>query len=178
MLAYVFWHAPTATDATETYEEALRDFHRSLAQAALAGLRGSGAWRVEGAAWVPSPVVYEDWYLIDDFAALGELNAAAASGGRERSHAVVAALAGFGAAGLYALRNGALRPPPVGTAAWFDKPSGAPGDGFVAGLGGRCSVWQRQLVLGPTPEFCSLDDDDPPAGAVLVTRREIALHDA
>jgi len=55
-------------------------------------------------------------------------------------------------------------------AAWFDKSAGASYDEFLGRRGGRGSLWQRQMVLGPTPEFCSLGDEDPPGGAVIVTR--------
>lgn len=178
VLAYVFWHAPASTDATAPYEQALVAFHRSLAGAAIPGLRSSNTWRVEGVAWLSSPVVYEDWYIVDDFAALGVLNHAAVSDGREDSHEVVAGLAGAGTAGLYALCTGEPRAPGAGSASWFDKPAGVPYDRFLAGLGRRRSLWQRQLVLGPTPEFCSLGDDEPPSGAVVVTRREIAADEA
>jgi hypothetical protein len=55
-------------------------------------------------------------------------------------------------------------------APWFGKTAGVSYDGFFRRLGGRGSLWQRQIVLGPTPEFCSLDDDYPPSAAMTVTR--------
>ena len=48
-------------------------------------------------------------------------------------------------------------------------------DEFLGQVGERTSLWQRQMVLGPTPEFCSLDDDDLDTGSVVVTRlRKVA----
>jgi hypothetical protein len=169
VLAYVFWHTPESVDGIASYEAALAKFHRSLQPADIAGFRGSQTFLVHGAVWVPSPVVYEDWYLVDDFCALGELNVAAVAAHRQRPHDDVAAMAGEGVAGIYALRQGAARPSNVGQAAWFGKASGVSYDEFFGRLGGRRSMWQRQMVLGPTPEFCSLDDDDPPSGAATVT---------
>ena len=55
-------------------------------------------------------------------------------------------------------------------AVWFGKTAGVSYDEFFDRLGERRSLWQRQMVLGPTPEFCSVDDDDVPTGAVVVTR--------
>ena len=174
MLAYVFWHAPGSIDAMASYEAALAAFHRSLDPADITGFRGSQAFLVEGAAWASSRVLYEDWYLVDDFSALGELNTAAISGHRQRPHDEVAGLAGEGMAGVYSLRQGTVRLSDVRRAAWFSKTAGLSYDDFYRRLGPRESLWQRQMVLGPTPEFCSLDDDDPPNGAVIVTRvREV-----
>ena len=170
MLAYVFWHTPGAIDGIVTYEAALAAFHRSLDPAEISGFRGSQAFLVQGAMWVSSSVVYEDWYLVDDFTALGELNDAAVAGHRRRPHDDVAAMAGEGMAGIYALRQGAAQLSDARRAAWFGKTAGATYDEFLGRLGGRGSLWQRQMVLGPTPEFCSLDDEDPPSGAVTVTR--------
>jgi hypothetical protein len=170
MLAYVFWHTSGAIDGIATYEAALAAFHSSLDPADIRGFRGSQAFLVQGAMWVSSTVVYEDWYLVDDFTALGELNDAAVAGHRRLPHDHVAAMAGEGIAGIYALRQGAAQLSEARRAAWFGKSAGASYDEFVGRLGGRRSLWQRQMVLGPTPEFCSLDDEDPPSGAVSVTR--------
>jgi hypothetical protein len=170
VLAYVFWHSPGAIDGIVTYEAALAAFHRSLDPADISGFLGSQAFLVQGAMWVSSPVVYEDWYFVDDFTALGELNDAAVAGHRQRPHDDVAAMAGEGMAGIYALRQGAAQLSDGRRATWFGKPAGAPYDEFLGRLGGRGSLWQRQMVLGPTPEFCSVDDEDPPGGAVTVTR--------
>ncbi len=170
MLAYVFWHAPGSIDGISTYETALAAFHRSLDPADISGFRGSQAYLVQGAPWASSRVVYEDWYLVDDFTALGVLNEAAVSGDRQRPHDDVASMAGKGMAGVYALRRGAAQPLDARPAVWFGKTAGMSYDEFFGRVGERKSLWQRQMVLGPTPEFCSVDDDDLPAGGVIVTR--------
>ena len=69
MLAYVFWHTPGSVDGIDTYEAALAAFHSSLDPADVRGFRGSQAYLVQGASWFSTPVVYEDWYLVDDFTA-------------------------------------------------------------------------------------------------------------
>jgi hypothetical protein len=170
VLAYVFWHTPGSVDGISTYEAALARFHRSLDPADISGFRGSQACLVQGALWVPSPVVYEDWYFVDDFTALGALNEAAVSGHRRRPHDNVAGMAGEGMAGVYAPRRGAAQLSDAGRAVWFGKTAGMSYDEFFDRLGERRSLWQRQMVLGPTPEFCSVDDNDLPTGAVVVTR--------
>jgi hypothetical protein len=170
MLAYVFWHAPISTDGLGAYEAALAEFHECLDPAGISGFRGSHAFLVEGAGWLSSPVVYEDWYLVDDFTALGALNVAAVSGHRQRPHDDVAGMAAVGTAGVYALRQGPPRLSDTSRVAWFDKTTGMSYPDFYGRLGEHRCLWQRQMVLGPTPEFCSLDDDDPPVGAVIATR--------
>ena len=101
--------------------------------------------------------VYEDWYLVQDFAALGILNDAAVSASRAVPHDAAAALASGGIGGLYRLRQGVVTQPRV--AHWFSKPDGMPYRTLFAQLAPvveQCdgALWMRQLVLGPAPEFC------------------------
>jgi hypothetical protein len=170
VLAYVFWHTPGSVDDIAAYEVALATFHSSLDPADISGFRGSQACLVQGALWFSSPVVYEDWYLVDDFTSLGALNEAAVAGRRQRPHDNVAGMADKGMAGVYALHRGTSQRWDARRSVWFGKTVGMSYDEFFDRLGERRSLWQRQMVLGPTPEFCSMDDDDVPTGAVVVTR--------
>ena len=83
MLAYVFWHWPDPSVDRARYAEALVAFHRALAWRLPAGMRASRVYEIEGAPWVPVPRAFEDWYLVDDFTALGVLNDAAVLRGIE-----------------------------------------------------------------------------------------------
>jgi hypothetical protein len=165
VLAYVFWHAPAAGVERERYEETVAQFHRSLARRRPAGLVSSAAFRVADLAWLPGPG-YEDWYVIEDFAALGVLNEAAVSRGHVSAHDAAARLAGPGAGGVYRLLEGSPDPACAFEAVWIEKPRGADapllapllGDGMDAAASG---LWQRQLVLGPGAEFCLLADELP-----------------
>ncbi len=115
--------------------------------------------RLRGAPWAnQGAAAYEDWYLVRDMAALAPLNEAAVSGPRKAPHDAVARLAAAGTAGLYGLQGGAPLEPP-GAAAWFGKPSGMRYASLFALLEPLVSsvqgaLWMRQMVLGPTPEFC------------------------
>src|SRR5512133_1924602 len=125
MLAYVFWHWPAPAVDAARYAESLVAFHRALASAPSPGLRASRVYEVEVAPWLPVARAFEDWYLVDDFAALGALNDAAVSGARREPHDAAARLAADGHGGVYRLlapaRGGAL---PRTT--WCSKPAGAP----------------------------------------------------
>jgi hypothetical protein len=172
MLAYFFWHWPAATDA---YERDLIAFHRTLAADPPPGFLGSSVARLPAALWLPEGGGYEDRYLLADFAALGALNEAAVSGQRRAPHDAVAARAAGGAGGLYRLRagraDGIFRP----YRAWTAKPAGtsyAEFDEFLRPLVTEGTlVWQRQLTLGPTPEFCietAAPLASPPPAAIVV----------
>ncbi len=165
MLAYVFWHRPLDDLAVEDYEHAEIAFHRSLAHAPPTGFQGSAVFRVAGLPWLEGPG-YEDWYFVEDYTALGVLNMAAVSHGHRTVHDKVAHRFGGGAGGLYGLIEGH---PPVAPGA-FDKESVAVwvrrspgierralGDLLGDGMDSQhASLWRRQLVLGPAPEFCLL----------------------
>ena len=154
MLAYVFWHQPRPTVARGDYESALRAFHSALDHT-------SSVFRLASAPWAPAGPCYEDWYLVQDSAALDPLNDAAVSGHRKNPHDVAAAHAAWGAAGLYQLRLGEAVVSKARHAVWFAKPPGTAYDSLWDRLGPLCEItpamlWQRRMVLGPTPEFCFL----------------------
>ena len=168
MLAYLFWHQPSAGQPVESYESALVGFHRRLREVAVPGLVASGTARVGGLPWMDGDG-YEDWYAVDDYTALGVLNDAAVDASRARAHDLVALAAGFGAGGLYALErwDGRRRltaapwgtiDTPAGYSVWLTKPSGVSYPEFREQLslhtaGEPVTVWRRQMVLGPAPEF-------------------------
>jgi hypothetical protein len=207
VLAYLFWHRPHEPAAVEDYERAQVSFHRSLARSPPVGLCGSAVFRVAELPWPVPPAVageaqppargpaYEDWYVVEDFAALGVLNEAAVGRGHRTSHDDLARRAGAGSGGLYALLEGDRRNirdlgGPLGGASlatWVQRPAGSPrpmlGELLGDGMDPRhASLWRRQLVLGPAPEFCLLAHETPPGAAptrlpagwtTTVVRREV-----
>lgn len=137
MLAYVFWHRPTPDVEVARYEDGLVALHASLAAARPAGFRGSASFGRAQQPWFDG---YEDWYLIDDWVALGALNDAAPG---HASHDVLAERSEAGTGAVYALVAGTPDLSAVRTAHWSDDPV----DGTV--------TWRRQLVLGPAPQYAA-----------------------
>src|SRR5580700_9854873 len=130
MLAYVFWHWPQTAQRHGAYEASLIAFHEALATHPPSGFRGSRALRIGLRPWIDAEAAYEDWYFVDDFAALGKLNEAAVSGPRKEPHDRVAALPLGGAGGLYLHRRGeASRPRSV---SYSSKPGGVNQDAYTA----------------------------------------------
>ncbi len=181
MLAYLFWHRPAEGVERETYERSAEHFHRSLAHAPPAGFCGSALYRMQEPPWLPGAsaasgtadgAVYEDWYFVEDFTALGVLNEAAVAHGHRGVHDEIAHRYGSGAGGLYALREGHVHGA-TDQAIWIARPRGTHQPELAELLGdgmdpARSSLWRRALVLGPAPEYCLLAPE-PPAG-VAVTR--------
>jgi len=156
LLAYLFWHKPADEVDQAGYEEALLAFHDRLRAVKVPGLVTSASASVEGLPWIPG-TGYEDSYLVEDFAALGTLNAAAVDDAHAGAHDRVAHTAGFGAGALYGLESG----DPLRTGsfcAWVTKPAGVSYAQFREQLTNHTpptavAVWRRQMVLGPSPEF-------------------------
>ena len=159
MLAYVFWHWRRPDVPAAAYETLQRRFHAALEAAPPAGFVRSRSVAIAGAPWAAGGAeAYEDWYLVDGSAALDPLNAAAVSASRQAPHDAAAAGAAGGTAGLYLLRLGSPDESPR-TAAWFAKPDGLGYGAMFAALeplvrAERAALWGRQMVLGPSPEFC------------------------
>ncbi len=145
MLAYVFWHQPQPGVDRDGYEEAQRAFHARLEQR-------SACFRIALLPFGKGGEAYEDWYLVEDWQGLGELNLAAVDAARRPHHDHAAGMAGSGWGGVYALLRGPQEPPEE--VAWTAKPRGQPTGDFLASLDAP-AVWRRELVLGPAPEFCA-----------------------
>src|SRR5439155_24095201 len=97
--------------------------------------------------------------LVEDSAALDPLNQAAVTAPRQLPHDAAAAAANGGTAGLSRLRLGAVAGEVPTMAAWFSKPDGMGYDQLFAAVepllrSSAGVLWCRQMVLGPTPEFC------------------------
>ena len=156
MLAYLFWHRPQqGVDAAE-YEEAQRSFHARL-EVESACFRLDRLPFDDGAG-------YEDWYLVEGWEPLGELNAAAVDPAHRPEHDRAAAMVADGWGGVYACVQGPATIP--AQAQWRHKPRGQSTADFLAGIEGGASVWRRQMVLGPAPEFC-IGASGPPRHSVV-----------
>ncbi len=173
MLAYLTWHRPAERVDAPVYERALERFHRSLAHRPPSGFRGSASFRLPIVPWLTTGSPdgaegpgYEDWYLIEDWAAVGVLEEAAVAAGHTSAHEGIAALAGGETAAIYRLVEGAAQLRGAETAVWV---SSAPnplrpslpallGDGMDPASDG---LWRRCLGLGPAPEYCLLARETP-----------------
>lgn len=146
MLAYVFWHRPGDDAHRARYEEGLRAFHGTLDL-------GSASFRLERLPFESETGGgYEDWYLVEGWSALGDLNERAVDSLHRPSHDRVAAEVTRGWGGIYELLRGEAQVP-AGTE-WFEKPLGEPTADFLAARPEE-TIWRRQMVLGPAPEFCA-----------------------
>jgi hypothetical protein len=165
MLAYLFWHEPHRGVDAERYVASLKDFHAALAAAPPPSFVRSWSVRLDVAPWEGGPA-FEDWYLVEDWPALGTLNDAAVRAPRHDAHDAIASLATNGAGGLYLLQHGTLDGP-APWAGWVVKPQGEPRAPFEAQLrdgvdaAGGGAVLRRQMVLGPAPEYAVLAGREP-----------------
>ena len=160
MLAYVFWHWPQSQITRGSYLEHLADFHRTLAANKSTGFQRSVVFGIHGANWLnTTSEAFEEWYLLDDSAAMDPLNDAAVSGVCEEPHNRVAREAADGTGGLYRLRTGHEDLAQARFAVWLSKPNGVTYPDFYTVLQPITSqpgvaLWGRQMTLGPTTEFC------------------------
>ena len=149
MLAYLFWHRPQPQVDVRDYERRLSAFHQQLTQAGYT----SAAFRLDRLPFDENHG-YEDWYLVADWGSLGDLNDDAVAARPGAAHDAVAELASKGWGGVYRLLQGDPTPPEH--VHWMSKPADETYTAFIGQLG-DAAVWQRQLVLGPAPEFCVAD---------------------
>lgn len=174
MLAYVFVHQPIdGADAAE-YGARVVAFHAALAAAPPEGFQGSWTWRVEAG---PLGAAFEDWYLVEDWTALGTLNTAAVTGPRKAPHDDVATQAGAGAGSIYGLVSGK---PASGDRfrMRIGKPPEVPYSGFESAIrnavGPEGVIWRRQMVLGADFEFLVNAPAAPIADTVYGGRIEVS----
>jgi hypothetical protein len=178
MLAYLFWHRPAEGVKDDAYERAQERLHRSLAARPPEGFRGSASYRAPELPWLSGGGAgYEDWYLVDDWAALGVLRQAAVSESHRTAHDEAARPSGPGAGAVYRLDEGEARPADVRHVIWVTPSHHGPELEIAALLLGdgmdrrHAGLWRRELNLGPAPEFCLLmgedEDEDTPQGVGL-----------
>lgn len=160
MLAYVFWHWQQAGIDRDVYEDHQRDFQQTLTANKPNGFQHSAVFRISGATWLDNTGdAYEDWYVVEDSAALDPLNEGAVSGACEVPHNRVAREAADGTAGLYRLRMGTANLAHARFAVWLSKPANVLYKDFYAAMEPLTSqpgvaLWGRQMTLGPATEFC------------------------
>jgi len=167
MLAYVFWHWPRPEIDRRTYEEDLKAFHRTLHDHKSDGFNYSSVFHIDKPNWLnTNGAAYEEWYLLNDSAAMDKLNYAAVNGACEAPHNRVAYQAENGTGGLYRLRAGRVELTTSRMAGWLSKPPGTSYPEFYEQLGQLTShddtaLWGRQMTLGPTSEFCIHSISEP-----------------
>ncbi|MCP4327266.1 MAG: hypothetical protein GY791_02365 [Alphaproteobacteria bacterium] len=188
MSAYVFWHRPQAAIEREIYEQALVDFHRQLVQRNCVGFRGSATYRIGETPWLDGLPGYEDWNFVESSAAFDPLNDMAVDESMWEVHAGVSSKTEIGHGGIYYHVLGNPGPTTLTRAAWLKRPRGiryeAPLEAIAAQVPGTVSVWRKQMVLGPAPEFVLLAAAplslDLPAGweALYIDRAILHAGDA
>ncbi|MDX1740886.1 MAG: hypothetical protein R3178_06315 [Rhodothermales bacterium] len=158
MIAYVFWHTPRSSVEGSDYEQGLEAFHSVLAGRPPGGYCSSLSLRVGRLPWMGDATSFEDWYLVDDFAALGELNDRAAADHHAATHDHVADYSDWGTGSIFALESGTagLVPPIM---YWLNRPEDMKTAAFLAEMrswveGEQAVLWRRQLSLGPSTEYC------------------------
>lgn len=158
-LAYLFWHYRRHSIGDENYRDTLVAFHEALAQNAPEGFISSFSRRQNRLPWMqPTVEVYEDWYIVQDFTALGTLNENAHQSSMEPPHDSVAQMVASGSGGVYKLWFNYSEDEDVKTIVWLDKPPLVKTGDFLEIIESKARdnqgvVWRRQLNLGPAPEY-------------------------
>jgi hypothetical protein len=156
MLAYVFWHRPHPDVERAAYEGKMKRFQQALLQHPSPGLTDAWSWRIEALPWLGSEAGYEDWCLLQGSWAMDPLNAYAVTGDTKVVHDPLAAQMAVGAGGLYSHVCGDPCTAARSTVLFLTRPRGIDWQSAlepVRATAPKVTIWRRQMVLGPAPEF-------------------------
>jgi hypothetical protein len=160
MIAYVFWHFGKTEIPMREYEPVLAGFHDNLRQNKPDGFLRSKVYRVKNLPWMdPHRIIYEDWYIVENFSALDALNLGAVAPRMKGPHDKIASFSDRGAGGIFRLKNEPEPEYQATVAYWLTKPLDMTYEHFYTKLEPfashpQAALWTRQLVLGPSKEFC------------------------
>src|SRR2546430_15683173 len=102
MLTYVFWHQRESKIAREEYQERLVAFHRILRERQPQGFLFSMVLEMAQLLWMEEGrEAYEDWYIVENSAALDPLDEAAVTGICRKAHHQGGRMAGGWGGGVY-----------------------------------------------------------------------------
>jgi hypothetical protein len=182
MLAVVFWNSRNASATDVQYEDALSGFHKELNQRKSKGLRRSVAFAVRTELpWLCSDFrIYEDWYIMTNFAALDDLDRLVIEGKHLPSHRELMTKTGCASGAVMYLDKGVPFVERCRNAYWFSKPRGTTADDIAeiaidSGSPKSISVWTRAMALGPAGS-CILANEAiefPPDYEVTETVRDV-----
>lgn len=156
MLAYIFWHRPSAQTDRGRYEQSILGFQAALAAEKPPGFIAAASFRIGTVPWLGDQPGYEDWCLLEGSWAMDPLNAFAVAGAVKAPHDHVAAQMEQGQGGLYAHAGGETPPPAQSSVYWLTRPRGIDWKAALEPVRARCpaaNIWRRQMVLGPAAEF-------------------------
>ncbi len=102
--------------------------------------------------------VYEDWYVLKNFAGIDALNEAVANGQSMQSHRFLMRNTARASAAIVGLAGGKAKVFDLTEAYWTSTPQGMTSADFVAGTTNQArntgmSVWIRSLALGPREQL-------------------------
>lgn len=179
MLAIVFWSTPKQNASLRQYEACLAEFHKTLNENRPSGFRYSNCHRTESLPWFESTrCIFEDWYVLSNFAAIDALDTAVVTTGSQNAHAELMTVTGAASGTILALSNGVVKATQTYRVTWLRKPGNMEAEDLVRTVNERlphqkCSLWTRSLGLGPI-ENCLLTsgriDLEPQYRAIAVER--------
>ena len=159
MLALIFWNARRTDVDKSRYREALFAFHAELNRVKPAGLRYSCTFMSPPLPWfAPTNEVYEDWYVLRNFAGVDALDEAVAERDTMQSHRYLMRNTAGASAAIVGLAGGQAKICDYTEAYWTSTPRGITSAEFVSRAANqsrmaRTSVWTRSLALGPREQL-------------------------
>jgi len=182
VLAVVFWNSRNARSSDTKYEDALAGFHQELNQQKPKGVRRSVSFRVcSKLPWINSEFpIYEDWYIMTNFAALDSLDQLVLEDKHLVSHRDLMVQTGCASGAVMYLDKGTPYVERSRIAYWFSKPREKSLEDIAAMADGTesaktFSIWTRSMALGPTGNCLVVNRaiDIPPAYGATETIREV-----